>query len=311
MRRIVYVSWPPKEITGGIKAAFQHSEILNEAGIDSVVATPDGTGPTWFETKAKVIPFGELNGSDVIVLPENNPRYLAAFAGSPQPKVVFCQNPYLAHQGLAGRASYAEYGVTHIMCPSHSVVQFCVRRFPGMKVGYTPFFIDESRFVFSPHKALQIAVVPRKRPVEHGAIADLLRAFHPDLRDVPWRVLHGVTEMQVADGMGRSAVFLSLARLEAHGMTALEAMACGCVVAGFSGVHGGTDSATAKNGFWAQEDDVFGCVDQLANALRLARDGGDAYRLMVEEGRRTAHEYRREEGARLLVDFWRRFVTPA
>jgi hypothetical protein len=307
MARIVYVSWPQNEITGGIKAAFQHAEMLCEGGMDAVVATPDGAGPNWFATSVKTIALDAITGDDVLVLPENNPRYLAAFAGRSQPKVVFCQNPYLAHQGLAGRLSYRDWGVSHIMCPSHSVLQFCTRRFPGMQLGYTPFFIDHTRFVFRSEKTLQVAVVPRKRMIEFGAIADLLRAWHPELGDVPWVPLHGVTEQQVAEGMGRSAVFLSLARLEAHGMTALEAMASGCVVAGFAGVFGGTDSATTRNGFWAAEDDVYGCVEQLANALTLAKTGGVALRAMVEEGRRTAHEYRREEAARYLLAFWKNF----
>ena len=255
----------------------------------AVVATPEGTRPDWFDTTAQVIAFDAIRLDDTLVLPENNARYLAAFASSPQRKVVYCQNPYMANQGLAGRMSYSEYGVSHIMCPSHSTVQFCARRFPGMKVAYTPFFIDHSRFAFSAQKTMQVAVVPRKRMVEAGAIADLLRAWHPDLGDVPWVPLHGVPERQVAEAMTRSAVFLSLARLEAHGMTALEAMACGCIVAGFPGVFGGTDSSTARNGFWAEEDDVFGCVEQLANAIRLARDGGQSHRHMIREGRRTAN----------------------
>jgi hypothetical protein len=305
MPRIVYLSWPPKEITGGIKAAFQHVELLVEGGMDAVVATPDGSGPNWFETVAKTIAFDAVKSDDVLVFPENNARYLAAFASGGQPKVVFCQNPYLVYQGLGGRLSYRDWGVSHIMCPSHSVLQYCARRFPGLKLAYTPFFIDDTRFRFQAEKTLQVAVVPRKRMLEFGTIADLLRAWHPELGEIPRTVLHGVTELQVAEGMGRSAVFLSLARLEAHGMTALEGMASGCVVAGFAGVYGGTDSATTKNGFWTAEDDVYGCVEQLANALRLVKSGGEAWRAMVDEGRRTAHEYRREEAARRLLEFWR------
>lgn len=309
MRRIVYLSWPPKEITGGIKAAFQHVELLVEGGMEAVVATPDGGGPNWFETTAKTVAFEAIRGDDVLVFPENNARYLAAFASSGQPKVVFCQNPYLAHQGLGGRLSYADWGVSHILCPSHSVLQFCARRFPGLKLAYTPFFIDHTRFRFQNGKMLQIAVVPRKRMMEFGAIADLLRAWHPEFAEIPWVALHGVTELQVAEGMGRSAVFLSLARLEAHGMTALEAMATGCVVAGFPGVYGGTDSATTRNGFWAAEDDVYGCVEQLANALRVVKTAGEAWRAMVDEGRRTAGEYRRETAGRSLMGFWKGFMN--
>ena len=307
MARIVYLSWPPREISGGIKVSFRHVELLAQAGMEAVVATPEAQRPDWFETTAPVIAMDAITGDDVLVFPENSAKFLAAFASRGQPKLVFCQNPYLAHHGLGPRISYADYGVSHILCASQTVVQFCARRFPGLKLAYTPFFIDETRFPFSASKTLQVAVVPRKRMTEFGAIADLLRARHPDLA-VPWAYLHGVTEQQVAEAMGRSAVFLSLARLEAHSMTALEAMASGCIVAGFTGVYGGADSTTARNGFWAQEDDVFGCAEQLANALRLAKSGGEAYRVMLEEGRRTAHEYRREEGRRLLLAAWEKVL---
>lgn len=303
MPRIVYLCWPPREISGGIKVAFRHVELLVEAGLPAVVATPEAARPDWFETTAPVIAFEATGGDDVLVFPENSQKYLSAFASRGCPKVVYCQNPYLVHQGLGPRLSYADYGVTHIMGASHTVVQFCAQRFPGLKLAYTPFFIDENLFTFTTAKTLQVAVVPRKRMVEFGCIADLLRARYPEL-EVPWSLLHGVTEEHVAKAMGRSAVFLSLAKLEAHGMTALEAMASGCVVAGFAGVYGGTDSASTRNGFWAQEDDVFGCVEQLARAIRLAKEGGEPLRLMVEEGRRTAHEYRRDECRRYLLAFW-------
>jgi glycosyltransferase involved in cell wall biosynthesis len=190
------------------------------------------------------------------------------------------------------------------MCPSHTVVHFCRTRFPGMKLGYTPFCVDEERFSFRGEKALQIVTVPRKRPLEFGAILDLFRATHPQFRQLPWVYLHQATEAMVADAMAQSAVFLSLARLEAHGMTALEAMASGCIVAGFAGLHGGTDSATARNGFWADEDDVPGCVQQLARAVQLAADRGMAYDAMLAEGRRTAREYTREASMALLKTFW-------
>lgn len=305
MPRIAYISWPAREISGGIKAAYQHAEMLKEGGIDAVVATPDGQAPDWFETSAATIKGDEIGTDDVLVFPENNPQFLAAFASRAQVKAVFCQNPYLANRGLAGRLSYAEYGVSYLLCPSHSVLNFCSERFPGMKAAYTPFYIDHSRFAFGANKTLQVAVVPRKRMTEYGAIRDLLRARYPEFDGIPWVVLHQVSERQVAEGMRRSSVFLSLARLEAHGMTALEAMASGCIVAGFRGIFGGNESATLKNGFWAEEDDVFGCVHQLARALRLARRNDEAARIMIEEGRLTAAGYTREESARRLLAFWR------
>lgn len=305
MPRIVYLSWPASEISGGIKAAFQHVELLVEGGFEAFISTPDGAPPTWFESPARVMPLDYIRDDDILVFPENHHGLLDRFARSAHLKMVFCQNPHLVYRGLNGHASYADLGISHILCPSHTVLHYCRRRFPGMSLGYTPYYIDHTRFLHRPDKALQIAVMPRKRMVEFGAIVDLFGALYPAFRHVPWAYLHKATESEVAQTLAGSAVYLSLARLEAHGMAALEAMACGCVVAGFNGVVGGSDTATARNGFWAAEDDVQACTDQLARAVQLALDRGPVWEEMVAESRRTAWDYRRDEAARRLTDFWR------
>ena len=88
-------------------------------------------------------------------------------------------------------------------------------------------------------------------------------------------------------------------------MTLLEAMASGCLAAGFHGSPGGSDSAHAANGLWAPEDDIEACTAQLARACEMVAEGGIAYEAMVARGRQTADAYRREETARLVTEFWR------
>lgn len=305
MPRIAYLSWPATEISGGIKAAFQHVEILVAAGLDAVVATEDGARPGWFETTAPLVTLDRLTPGNVLVFPENNAALLERFQAWPGRKLVFCQNPYYAVQGLRGRASYADFGVTDVLCPSHTVMQFCRRRYPGLRPAYTPFFIDHARFACPAGKALQIACSPRKRMLEVAFVHDLFRASYPQFAPLEWKLLQGATEAQVAQAFAESAVYLSLARLEAHGMTTLEAMASGCIVAGFQGVAGGSDSATAANGFWAAEDDLIACTDRLAQAVQQAMDQGPACQAMVAEGRATAWRYRREESASRLLAFWK------
>jgi hypothetical protein len=306
--RIVYLSWPAGEISGGIKAAFQHVEMLVDAGLQAVVATADGLPPGWFESTAQVVALDQVAEGDVLVFPENNLPLLERFAAWPARKLVFCQNPYFVPDGLRGRASYAEFGVTGLLCPSHTVVRYCRQRFPQLPAAYTPYFIDHQRFACPDSKTLQIACMPRKRGLELRFIHDLFRAAHPQFAGIEWLVLQDATERQVADTLGRSAVYLSLARLEAHAMTVLEAMACGCLVAGFSGVAGGSDSATAANGLWAAEDDLIACTDRLAQAVQWALEQGPAYQGLVASARRTALGWRREESAALLLAFWGRWL---
>jgi hypothetical protein len=302
--RIVYLSWPAREISGGVKVIYQHVGLLREAGFEAVVATADGAPPPWFDTAAPTVTLDEVQTTDVLVFPENSEELFTRFATSAQPKVVFCQNPFQVWRGMGGKGCYSDWGVSHVLCVSQSVLRFCRRRVPRLPLAYTPFYIDHERFGMPAAKQLKVACVPRKRPGEAMAIRDLLHAAYPAERDVPWTILSGASEAQVAQVMAESAVFLSLARLEALGMTALEAMASGCLVAGFHGSPGGSDAAAAGNGLWAPEDDVVACTAQLAEALALVREQGTACNIMVGRGRQAAHAFRREEASRLLLETW-------
>lgn len=304
-RRIAYVYGAANAITGGIKAAFQHVEMAAQAGFDAVMATPDGAAPGWFGTRARQILHSGIRDDDVLVLPENFQPLLEHWADRPNRKFVYCQSPWYVHKGLGGRASYADYGVEQLLCTSHSVMLFCRERFPGLPAAYTPPMVDPAVFAPRPKK-LQVAVIPRKRPVELGVIVDLLRHRHRRLSDAAnWVVLQNAAEGRVAQAMGEAAVFLSLARMEAHSLTTLEAMSCGAVVAGFCGVAGGDDTATPANGFWAEEDDVFGCAEQLARAIALAMHGGSACEEVVAEARATAARYSPQACGARLAAFWR------
>jgi hypothetical protein len=90
--RIVYVSWPVTEITGGIKSLLRHVEFLREAGIEAVVAAPGGRPPGWLATNTPLLDTAALApGDDVLVFPENHFQMLQAFAAWPNRKLVFCQ----------------------------------------------------------------------------------------------------------------------------------------------------------------------------------------------------------------------------
>jgi glycosyltransferase involved in cell wall biosynthesis len=291
MARIVYLSWPAKEITGGIKMIFRHAEVLREAGFSASVATPDGEPPTWFETTAPLIPFKQLvANADILVFPENHAGFFKEFASWSNRKVVFCQNQFQVHRGLADRQDYADFGVSAIICPSQEVASFCRRRFPDLPVVIVPYPVDRALFRPREPKHIQIAFMPRKRASEAAFIRDLFRAENPAFRAVPWVEITKVSEKQVAQTLGESSVYLSLSRFEAFGLSTLEALSSGCIVAGFTGI-GGREYATSKNGFWAPEDDCVVAVEQLVRAVRLSMEGGDRYRDMVESAGATADYY--------------------
>jgi hypothetical protein len=156
-------------------------------------------------------------------------------------------------RGPDGRRDDTDFGVGDILCPAESVAAFCRRRCPGTNIHVVPYALDSQLFQPRPPKRLQIAYAPRKRPLEAAFIRDLFGAANPSLAAIPWVPLAKLAENEVARILGASALYLSLCRFEALPLSALEALACGCVVAGFTGF-GGRDYAISGNGFWAAED---------------------------------------------------------
>jgi hypothetical protein len=175
--RIVYLSWPATEISGGVKMVFRHVEALREKGFEAVVATPDAVPPAWFPTTAPVVPLSALSqGTDVLVFPENNAEFLRTFAGWPNRKVVFCQAHHFVFLGLGGRPSYADFGVTDVLCCGLTVAASCRCRFPELNVRVVVNTVDTGVFVPRSPKRLQIAFTSQKRPPAGQFIFDLFRS---------------------------------------------------------------------------------------------------------------------------------------
>ena len=303
MSRIVYLSWPTSEITGGMKVVFQHVEALAEHNFSAAVATEDAQPPTWLSTKADIIPIDAIGPDDILVFPENHAGMFSQFAAEPNWKYVLCQSQYGVPRGLNGQRSYKQYGVREIICPGISVLDYCHRRFPHIPRAYIPNYIDTNVFQYQKPKQLQIAFVPRKRRVEAHFIYDLFLAEHGDLAKVPWVQIDGTTEAQVATALAKSAVFLSLSRFESFGLTTLEALASGCITAGFTGI-GGREYTTSRNGFWVEEDDCLAAVAQLAEAVRLVKQAGPLHQCIVTEAIATAKRYSRKNFLEHLTRYW-------
>jgi len=304
--RIVYVSWPPAEITGGSKMIFGHVATLVEAGFNATVASSDPTPPAWLSKSAPLIGLSEIDrDSDILVFPENHTGFLAEFATSKNRKKVFCQNQYQVFRGLGDRRHYADYGVTEIISQSQHVSEFCHLRFPDTKISMIPCYVDETLFHLETSKRLQIAFMPRKRPHELYVIRDLFAAAHPDLADVPWRAIDNLPEKDVATVLKQSGIYLSLNQFESFGLSSLEAMACGCLVTGFTGF-GAREYATTDNGFWAAEADVLEACEKLAQAVRLTQERWSLYQYMIERGIQTAQGYSRAAFRERLIAYWQR-----
>ena len=304
MGRIVFLSpFTKAEISGGIKTAYRHSELLSEMGIDACVYQPEGA-PSWFETRAKVLrSMNAPSASDVLVFPEaiNGPLVELVRAKTPAKKGLYCQAQYYA---LFNAIPPDEYRTLfdRVACQSAIAKGFLERVLHFENVAVIPCFVDPA--LFHPRgNAMQIAVIPRKLPREAAAINAVLRLKYPELASVPWAVIENRPEREIADIFGRSAIVLSLPFLESFGLVPLEAMASGAIVIGFHG-HGALEYATAENGYWFPSDHIEQTADAIAHVIRALQMRDPAILKMRDAGFATAARYSKDATRDALRAFY-------
>lgn len=269
MTRIVYLSpYASHCITGGIKVMFKHVEMLCELGFDACVYSPAGR-PPWLDTNAPLFAGRDLlsNPDHILVFPELLNGDLCKWALAPieASKIMLCQNQYYAFSDALKTKPLHELGFLKLLTVGQVARGFLDRVFAPATFVVAPVWIDET--IFRPReKTPGIALFPRKLPQVYAALRQIFATKYPQLAGVPWRVIHGVPEEKAAEILGQSTVFLSLCDRECCPLSPLEAMASGCVVAGFHG-YGGLEYANAENGVWLPPDHLEETVDALAALL--------------------------------------------
>jgi glycosyltransferase involved in cell wall biosynthesis len=234
------------EPSGGLRKQYRAVDILNRAGLNAaVVHTRSGFECTWFEHGTRIVSAGEIavGKGDVIAVPEiYGPSIADLPAGVRQ--VIFNQGAYLALDTLVtgGPPAAAPYldnrdlaAVVVVSDDSAAVIRYA---FPGVPVHRIHHGVDPT-IHYPPAKSprRRIAYMTRRRAHEAAQVLSLL-----GLRGVldDWEVvaIEGKTELEVADILRSSQIFLSFSQLEGFGLPPLEALACGCLVVGFNGFGG-------------------------------------------------------------------------
>lgn len=296
MTRIVYLSpFPTAEISGGVKVMFRHVEMLCAMGYDACVFSPAGR-PNWLATEAPLYSGGDLfsNPDHILVFPECLNGALARLGRAPAAgrKVLLCQNQYGAFCEAVPAQTYRELGFDLCLTVGEVARGFLQRVFAPQTFEVVPVWIDETRFAARP-KRPSVATFPRKMPTHHRLIRQIFRAKYPHLRSAPWIEIENRSEAETAAILGEASVFLSLCQFECAPLSPLEAMASGCLVAGYHG-YGGLEYATAENGLWLAPDHLEETADALARLLE-ADMRGDAFALNLRaNGAVTAAGFSRE-----------------
>ncbi|HEV2531027.1 glycosyltransferase [Phenylobacterium sp.] len=313
MRRIVYCFYSGGGLVGGHKMILRHVETLRDLGFDAVAYTgKTNTIPAWFEHRAPIVVAGPVNPArDQLVLPDDAVNTMRQMSATGHRPVIFVQNHYAFAAGPMEMVDlYPPQRAPHFLGVSEAIGGMLRRLYPQATVEIVPAFADERVFRPAAAKGPGVAASPRKRPLEADVIRNLLGALHSRHAELPWRILKDASERETAQAFGEASLFLSLSRLEGLGMTPLEAMASGCVCAGFTGV-AGRDYATADNGFWVGENDCEAATEALAQAADLVAAGGAPLNHHLDAGFETARTWSYAAFREGLEETWMRLAPDA
>jgi len=308
--RIIYLNpFEKSEISGGIKTAYRHVELLREIGYDVYIWQPSGKA-TWLETNAALLSDQTIDfvkPTDILVFPESlhNDVFIPFITSvKAKKKILFCQNQYNLFNQLIPKKSFSELGFDDIVCCSNTVKVFFEDVFKFRNLSIIPHYIDREQFKPATNQ-LQIALTPRKLPLHAKFILQVFRIKYPEFSHVKVAAFHDAHEYKVAEILGQSAVLLALSNRESFGLVPVEAMAAGCLVAGYHG-YGGLEYATAANGFWYGADENEKVADSIAHLLRGIGSRADWVAAMRDATRATVQRYDRQSTKLALLTYFKR-----
>ncbi len=281
----IYVLTPDNnKASGGVKILYRHVDVLNRSGFSaSVLHAQSGFRCNWFDniTRVEYLADVTVRECDFLVIPEIYGPRTFDVTRLPQispaaRKVIFNQNCYYTFLGHSVASVLAAEFVLPYAIPQEYVATIVVSEDSQTYLRYaypkaTVFRIHNAigeRFTYSEAKQRQICFMPRKHPEDAVQVLGLLRA-RAALRDFQVVSIEGLDEAGVAAVMRDSMFFLSFGYPEGCPLPPAEAMASGCVVAGYDGL-GGSEYFKPDFSFPVPIGDIIGFADSVERLIQTA-----------------------------------------
>jgi hypothetical protein len=307
----VWIFYPPlKTMSGGCMVLLQIARQLSAMGrLGGVLyweSPPQGqsmAGLPWVRAGQ-----AKMSGDDVFIVPEGWPNALVFGFRAKCRTMVYCQNwSYLFH-GLEQGVRWHDLPVEFLAVSDP--VAWHLEHVLGKRPAIVRPAMDTEIFHapdFKPAGPPRIGFMPRK----NKALADQIRRIFEERNPgaaVDWVPIQGQDRDGVAGMMRSCHIFLATGFPEGFALPPLEAMACGCLCAGFTGFGGWDymrqveadgfvpqgyaleDVPWDGNGWWAADGDVLGAALGLERALEAKRSG-DAGLSVTKNGASSAAAY--------------------
>jgi glycosyltransferase involved in cell wall biosynthesis len=330
-----YIFLPPlPRGSGGLAVLRRMGVFLHKAGFPVRFVLREASSNAE-ESGVDILPWQELRlqADDIWLTPEGWPNALLPGLKAGARSIVYAQN-------WAYLLSCQPQGVHLENLPLEFLaVSEPVARFVDMSLGKHAAVLRPGvdTALFCPPlerkdgETVRIAFMPRKNKVfarQIGELAEVRLRRRTQPLPLEWVSIEDRSQAEVARILQTAHLFLCTGFPEGCPLPPLEALACGCVPVGFTGLggwdymrqatdfHGGAvplwplrETPWAGNGFYAADGDVPGTVLALEAALNVLARGSEELADLRRAGQMTAAAYSLEAQELAVTALWRELTT--
>lgn len=292
---------------GGVKVIYQHCMLLRELGFNAVPVLMGNYHGNFFDFDIPTVKYhdviNQIDSEDIVVATEFRPYEGLIFKSAR--KILFLQNWMGLTKWLRvedKRKDYLQLGYENVITCS----KFCSEYiFTHMKISASTITngIDLKLFVPMSEKRVtnRILAMSRKNPEDLRKIRKLLVGH-----DYEIKVVDGLTQNQLINEYQSADIFIATGYPEGFSLPPLEAMACGCLVVGFTGGAGREFMINDETALVAEDGDCHAVADIL---IRLMSENDKKEKIRIK-GIDKAKEYGLENTKSELESFYTKLLKP-
>ena len=297
MSRILYFCPDFPQPSGGIKTLYRHVQTLVGMGFDAwIVHQKRPFQVTWHGYEAPTLWLSErprFAPQDVLVIPEVMPQVMQQTARFSGERIVIALSWSPTYWNLPAGQTWSSYGIRRVITKSPLIKEYL-----GWSMGIEATLISEyvspDRYFHSAAaKRPKISYLTRK---ERSAawLHQVLSAKGEPFTGFEWMPLRELSEDEYARHLRETAVYITTNMQEGMNTSVLEAMACGCLVVGYSGVGGNVymePDGASQNCILVENANVPALGQILERVLRELAADPAAFDNVIGNGLETARSY--------------------
>ena len=297
MSRILYFCPDFPQPSGGIKTLYRHVQRLTEMGFDAwIVHQQRPFRVTWHGHEAPTLWLSErpkFASQDILVIPEVMPQIMQQTARFVGERIVIALSWSPTYWNLPPGQTWPSYGIRRVITKSPLIQQY-LRWSMCIEATLVSEYVNRERYRHAPEaKRPKVCYLTRK---DRSAawLHSILSAKGEPFTDFEWMPLRELSEDEYARHLREATVYVTTNMQEGMNTSVLEAMACGCLVVGYSGIGGGVymeHAGSSQNCILVENGSVPALGAQLESVLRQLSADPTAYGWVIENGLQTARAY--------------------